>query len=556
MVDHPARIPRKRRLVSAVVVLLVVVLTGAGIAAARSGLAGRARSYLPWSSAPARCPVTEVAVTAAPDAAPTVDRIVGSLEGHALPDGSCLSVEVRAESPARTVDGNGPVSAPPPQVWVPDSSLWLGQSQGWTLRPAGSLGTSPVVLAGRTSTLTRLGWRHRTPSWVEALRPERHLVAPRMTDDSASLLAVLALARSIGPDPRRAERAVAGLVLAGLRTPADDLAAAAVLARSAGSNAPVLVTSRQAVVQLNLDPTTEDLTGVQPSGAPAVLDYPVVRVGRPTDDPVVGAGADLVAAALTSPDGASTARAAGFGPPAPVVAPATTEGKAAAAQVASFIARVRLLAQTSRMLILLDTSLSMSREVKPGVSRIRLAVQAALGTGQLLPDTSAIGLWSFAGRQAKDQPYRELARVMELGAVDAGDSHRHVVDAALADAPKRLSPGGTALYDSTLSAMRTVRTSYDPKATNAVVVFTDGANEYSGGIDLKEFQRKVAADAKAHPRAPILLVCIGIGPAADMEALRAMVAPVGGRAYRAESTEAVRTLLLESMAHRTPHPGS
>jgi|tagenome__1003787_1003787.scaffolds.fasta_scaffold20987787_4 hypothetical protein len=531
------------------VVLLVVALAGGAVVAARSGLASRARSYLPWSSTPAPCPVTEVIVAAAPDAAATVNEIVSPLEGRSLPDASCLSVEVRAEPPARSVDADNVVTGTAPQVWVPDSSLWLGQAQGWTMRPVGSLGTSPVVLAGSKSTLGRLGWRTRIPTWVQALSPERRLVAPTMTDDAPSLLGLLALARSIGPGAR-AEQAVAALVLAGRRTPAPDLASAAVLARSTKPNAPVLLTSRQAVVQLNLDPTAKDLATVQPSGAPALLDYPVLRVGRSTDDPVVGAGADLVAAALTSAAGARTAQGAGFGPPARVAAVASPAGKHATAQVASFVSRVRLLAQPSRMLILLDTSTSMRSTVAVGLTRIRLAVQAALGTGGLLPDTSAIGLWRFAGRQAKHHPYREVARIQDLGAVDGVASHRDVVNAALADSPKRLSPGGTALYDSTLSALQTVRASYDPKATNAVVVFTDGTNAYPEGMDLKEFQRKVAADAKAHPRAPIVLVCIGIGPAADLRALQAMVKPVGGRAYRANTPGTVRTVLFDSIAHR------
>jgi hypothetical protein len=66
----------------------------------------------------------------------------------------------------------------------------------------------------------------------------------------------------------------------------------------------------------------------------------------------------------------------------------------------------------------------------------------------------------------------------------------------------------------------------------------------------------VAADAKAHPQAPIVLVCIGMGPAADMKALHAMVAPVGGRAYRADTPQALRTVLFDSIAHRTTPHGS
>src|SRR5690242_14495941 len=101
MVGHAAERPRRRWVAPVAVVLRVVGLTGAGVVAARSDLTARARSYLRWSSTPARCPVTEVAVAIAPDAASTVEQIVGPLEGHVLPDGSCLAVEVRAEPPAR-----------------------------------------------------------------------------------------------------------------------------------------------------------------------------------------------------------------------------------------------------------------------------------------------------------------------------------------------------------------------------------------------------------------------------------------------------------------------
>jgi hypothetical protein len=144
---------------------------------------------------------------------------------------------------------------------------------------------------------------------------------------------------------------------------------------------------------------------------------------------------------------------------------------------------------------------------------------------------------------------------MDLGAVNQGRTHSDVMRAALSDAPRHLSPGGTALYDSTLAAVRSMRATYDPAAANAVVVFTDGTNDYAQGIDLRTFQRMVTADAKAHPQAPIVLVGIGIGPSADMQALQAMVSPVGGRAYRADTPEAVQRALFDSIARRTPRPG-
>jgi hypothetical protein len=149
-----------------------------------------------------------------------------------------------------------------------------------------------------------------------------------------------------------------------------------------------------------------------------------------------------------------------------------------------------------------------------------------------------------------------VAHVDTLGALDQATSHREVVNAALTRLPRQLTAGGTALYDATLAAMRSVRATYDVNATNAVVVFTDGANDYDAGIRLREFQAKVRADAQAHRGAPIVLVTIGIGPEADQRALRAMTAPVGGRTYRADTPQTLRTVLFDAIAHRVPRPTS
>jgi Mg-chelatase subunit ChlD len=280
----------------------------------------------------------------------------------------------------------------------------------------------------------------------------------------------------------------------------------------------------------------------------------VLRVGRSDEDPVVSAGADLVAAALTSPDATRLTRPAGFDAPSRTVAPTTVAGRAAAAaaaeQVNAFVRRVRQQAVPSRLLLLMDVSGSMGLRVRPGLSRGRLASTAALSAGRLLPDDSTIGLWKFAGAQPGGLAYAEVAPIDELGAIQGGQTHRDVVNRALAALPQQLSSGGTALYDATLAGVRAVRESYDPAATNAVVVFTDGANEYPDGITLRQFQQAVRADARANPGRPIVLVLIGIGPSADMPALRAMAAPVGGRAYRAQSPAALRVVLFDAIANR------
>jgi Ca-activated chloride channel family protein len=208
----------------------------------------------------------------------------------------------------------------------------------------------------------------------------------------------------------------------------------------------------------------------------------------------------------------------------------------------------------------MDTSLSMNRPVRPGLTRAQLAVGGAITAGKLLPDRSAIGLWTFAGKQPGGRPYRTLSKMDPLGAVDRVGrggkdvTHRDVVNVQLLSLPRRLSPGGTALYDTALAALRDARRSYDARATNRVVLFTDGANDYDGGMSLSSFVKQAKAEAAGNPQRPVLLIAIGIGPDADMKALRTMCAAAGGRAYQASSAATLATVLFDAIAHRRVVP--
>ena len=262
--------------------------------------------------------------------------------GHALPDGSCLSVEVQAEPPARTVDPSAVTAADRAQVWVPDSSLWLGQVQGLTMRPIGSLGTSPVVLAASPSTVERLGWRADRPLGPGA-EPGPRLVAPAMTDDAPAGWRLLALGRSIGPGPR-AQQAVAALVLAGLRTPAADLAAGRRPRpqRQAGRHLCCLPAGRPSSGSTSIRPAGP---GRRPArGCARRTRLPGPEGQPPQRRPRGQRGDGPRHGALTSPTGARTAR-----PPVSVrrlPSRAVTRGRAGAGrQVAGVRLPIRLLAQ-------------------------------------------------------------------------------------------------------------------------------------------------------------------------------------------------------------------
>lgn len=545
--------------VTVVAALLVVALVGAGVAADRSGLLARAADRMPWASQPERCSATDVSVVVAPEIAPVAQQVLTPLAGRTLPDGTCLRVDIRAEDPAKTA-ANAEVTATAdlPQVWIPDSSLWLGLTSAWPSRPTGSLATSPVVLATSPRSLKRLGWAGRGVTWPEGLANTHAVVAPSVTDDAPALLGLLALGQTLGPGTETQQR-IAAAVLAASAQPARDLGSALEYTRADGRNAPVFVTSAHTVAEANKD-HPGGLVEIHPVGLPTALDFPILRVGRPSDDPVVSAGADLVVQALTAKAASQAAASTGFGPPSPAVVPRTAAERAklqaTGQKVAGFVTELRTLALPTRLLTVVDVSLSMNQPAQPGISRIRLAAGAALGVGPLLPDGSAIGLWTFAGRQDHRQPYRQTARLDYLGAPDhvvPGDhnrTHRDAVEADLKRLPAQVSRGGTALYDTTLAALGQAREKYDPQANNAVVVFTDGANDYDAGITLRQFQQAARKDAETHPNQVVLLIAIGISSQADMAALKAMCDAAGGRAYRADTVESLRTVLFDAIAHR------
>jgi hypothetical protein len=243
----------------------------------------------------------------------------------------------------------------------------------------------------------------------------------------------------------------------------------------------------------------------------------------------------------------SLVRAAGFraGVPAGPVPP----------NVATLVARVRAQAIPSRLLVAVDVSLSM-RQAVPGsrLSRIGLASLAALGAGRLLPDASSIGLWTFAGRQAGGRPFRQLSRIARLDAPEGAGTHRDAVNSQLARLARRVTGGGTALYDTALAALREARASYDSRAINAVVLFTDGADDF-GGLTLARFLAAARADTAANPGQPVLLVTVGIGPDADVKALRRMAAATNGFAYRADTPQALQGVVLDAIARRRTQPG-
>jgi hypothetical protein len=91
-------------------------------------------------------------VVTAPEIAPVVATLAGRLEERR----PCVSIEVEPAAPVDVVAGLAAGDVDAPDVWVPDSSLWLTRAELDALaqvEDAPSVATSPLVIAmsGRTA---------------------------------------------------------------------------------------------------------------------------------------------------------------------------------------------------------------------------------------------------------------------------------------------------------------------------------------------------------------------------------------------------------------------
>jgi hypothetical protein len=536
-------------------IVTVLVLAVAVIALAR--FVPSVRSMLPFGDS-GPCVVERVEVVTAPEILGAVQQILEPIQGEDLNDGHCLTVLVRGQDSAETIAGAAVLPQDRwPDVWVPDSSLWLAQQMPFTTAPATRFASSPIVLATNGATAQRLGWNNRPPTWAQALTGNQQVAIPQLTSGATGLAAVLALRASLKDGPE-ADQAVAAAVLAANRTSVGTISDAMARNGTGTPGAPVTPLSEQDIVTANDSARSPQTIAVYPADGSPALDYPVLRVSPERFSSNLRHAVDAVVDAFDVPTAAKKVRAAGFrdvdgaGPKAfgigegqvkTLELPQTLE-------VQEFVKKLAELAQPSRLLVAVDVSTSMRDPASNGLSRIELAAASAVRTGDLLPGRSSVGLWIFATKLDGAKGYREVEPLAPLDSSDGKVTHKLAVQGALAALPANLSPGGTALYDTALAATRAARAQYDPDAANSVVVFTDGKNDEPDGITLQTLLQQLKADAQKEPDKKVRLITIGLGPGVDLPALTAMSQATGGQAFRAQTADEMKAVLFAAMNAR------
>jgi hypothetical protein len=506
-----------------------------------------------WLAAGTGCDRTEtVAVRVAPELADLAADVLSDVQE--LPDGICARADVSAQQPLQTVADLGALEGDAlPDVWVPDSSLWAARAGNARLESAGSVASSPVVLATSKTAVDTLGWGDAAPTWGAALTTDRALAVPDLAASAEGLSALAAARASLGGGTD-ADNAVVEAVLAAARAPAP---AEALAAGNAGAaDAPLVPVSEQEVFLAIQGSEGGLLTAVYPSEGSPVLDYPVLRVGAPSG--AQRTAADAIVRLLTSDTARSAAHKAGFRTGDGTAPPGAGEGigiRAEApkaltldpADVQGLLGRLASLAAPSRLLAVFDVSTSMKAPVGDG-TRASLARDAAKSALTLFPDDSAIGLWVFARQLNGETDWTELLPTRPLDANADGRPQRDALREQLDSIPGRLSPGGTGLYDTALAAVRASRADFDPTSVSSVVIITDGRDEDVGSIGLGPLVETLRAEADA--TRPVKVIGIALGPDADLDALRQIGEATGGAAYSAVDPNDLQTVLFDALRQR------
>jgi hypothetical protein len=527
-----------------------VVLLGVAALVAPSGMLAR----LPWA-ADSTCAPETVSVVVEPELRDTVATSLAKVRGQKQPGGGCVEVALRG------LEGSAAVASsqilPPeraPQVWIPDAPVWAEEASSWRTQPSERFASSPVVVTTSTRAAGELGWTSSSrPTWDEVLRGRRPMAVPDIQQQADSLSALIARWQTLGKG-EAADAAVVNIVLAADRGQVPTAQEALAAARSGSLNAPVVPATEQEVAAMNAASPKPTLAAVYPKEGSPILTYPVLRVSTVTETPSRRAAVQAVLERLGSADTVQIARAHGFRGPdgEPAVGKGIDAGPVhglappGPREVAAMTDRLQKLSRPSRILTVLDVSLSMRAALDDGLRRIDLASNAARVGMELLPDSAAVGLWVFARTMVGTQDWRELTPIRPLGAADArGSSQRALITRLNAGIDRYLTGGGTGLYDTTLAAFRKMHASYDPRASNAIILMTDGADEDENGVTLDQLVAEIHRLNVGTHRVAIFTA--GLGPEADYPAMRRIAQASGGWTYRIDTAGEGQTALLDGL---------
>ncbi len=498
---------------------------------------------------------TQVSLSTTPELQSSLESAAKSLSTKGGDDGTpCLQFTISAAPSAKVATDLAANSDNRPDLWIPDSSLWVAQADDGQSVPTvavPSIATSPLVLVGRNTNFAD------TSSWLRAFgtpnpagSPEPALLDPLSTSAGAlALLSVQSERQRTSASDSQVATVIVPLAqrLGSMAKPFTDANALFGRADQDGSRV-VVPASEQSFVKYQEEHPDAQLKAIVPATGTLSLDYPIVVTAKSDAEQATNAAKALAAELLA--DGASQARdTAGFRDAlfSPLtggrgVGDITQLTKPNGETIDKTLLNWTRLSLSTHSLAVIDISGSMA-ELVGGKTRMQLTIEAAGGGLGLFPNSASLGLWTFSTKIGADgADYKELVPIAPL----SDRQRKKILDNLKIQRP--IPNGSTGLYDTAIAAVRAVRQQYDSKAVNTILLFTDGKNDDPGSPTLAQTVQTLRG--LRDPARPVRIIALGMGPEANAEELSTLAAATGGQSYVARNPSDLREVFIDALQSR------
>lgn len=494
-------------------------------------------------AAAARCVDGElgVAVIADPTISTHIEGLANKYNESVSPVGDrCVKVRVQSAESDRVVSGFANTwpseLGDRPALWIPASSIAEARLEATagakTVSDSRSLVTSPVLLAVRPQlkdALAQQTWAtlpqlQSSPAAMNALKlpgwGTLKLALPTQSNGDSASLAAEAVAAATAPAGAPATSGMSGVnTLFHGQPKLDDSelgsALDALLNASDPATAPVhaVATTEQQLFQraTSVDNVKSTLAGWLPPGPTASSDYPTVLLAGDWLEKEQVTAASEFARYLRKPEQLAELAKAGFraeGTTPPSSDVTSFSQVAAPLSVGDNAMRVTLANATATptgnpaVTIMLDQSMPTE---EGGKSRLANVVAALNSRLKALPDTAAVGLWTFDGTEGRSE--------VSTGPLAEPVSGQRRSDALTATLDEQSASGGGAVSYTTLRMLYNEALSkYHEGQTNSILVITTGphTDQSLDGPGLQDFIR-----GAFDPARPIAVNVIDFGTGSD-----------------------------------------
>ncbi|GGO01326.1 hypothetical protein GCM10010116_02410 [Microbispora rosea subsp. aerata] len=518
----------------------------------------------------------KLSVVTSPDIHPAIQKIATRFgKSGKVVDGKCVAVTVedaQSADVANALAGSGPTSGKlDPDLWIPDSSLWLSGLEN-APKPTGNAASTPVVLAASKAGADKLQSAF-SPSWTglmsaanaanpDGLARKVRVLALDPTQNAAGLGALLAGSAVLKQGGGSEETLVGVLRQLSESTVSTPDSLFATLTKAA-ARVPVGVTTEQAVWSYNT--TTASSTpavALYPAEGTISLDYPMIVTA---EDAATRKAAQALAAEVTSANGRKTIQDYGFRTPdgkgGSLLKPDNgVSAKKPAAIAQPDAATVTRLSQAwhqlklgTKMLALLDISGTMALPAdKTGVTRMRAITDICVEGLKLFPGKAEIGIWAFSDNlRGQGVDWKPVVQIGPLAQQINGVTRREVIVQALRQA-KAIPTGNTGLNDTLWAAYQKMTKEYEPDKVNTILLFTDGVgnDDPNGGISNAEILRKLKDAYDPKRPVSILIISFNTQKDEDQAQMTSIAKATGGAAYFPQTVLEIRNIFLKGIARR------